>query len=121
MKLKASALAAFRAQLSTVKDGLGVTDKELADLVGTSAGTLRKWRNRKSDFFIRDAQMRKLHSLESIVSLGKEAFDDKGGLKEWIREKPLSFCGGTPLEFLMKNEYQRVRQSLAVLAYGVVA
>jgi len=99
--------------LIVVEAGLGLTEKELSEVLRVAPRTLNNWTSGNGIVNLKLIYVLKILDLEGIVILGLIAFRG-GNFQKWLRSQPPAY-DKTPLECLKRGEYERIRHSLSVI------
>jgi putative toxin-antitoxin system antitoxin component (TIGR02293 family) len=104
--------------VETVKAHLGLTDSEVARLLGIGEATLR--RARAAGAALDPATSDRLYRLTKIVAVAEEVLESAGNVATWIRRPQPALGGGVPLELLVTQAgAEQVETLLRRIDYGV--
>jgi len=85
-------MAEFRA----LAKWLGVTDDQLAPMLGISRATLHR---RRKAGHLESPESEKLVRFARLLSRATEVFEDEAAAREWLKAPAVAFGGETPLTF----------------------
>ncbi len=108
-------------QLSGHLDGLettlGITDAQLAQIVGTDRRTVRRWR--AGETFPQHDSRERLAALGDLVRRLGESFGSSPGAHRWLHTESGYFGGLRPIDALLSGRVDRVEAALEALDAGV--
>jgi transcriptional regulator with XRE-family HTH domain len=106
-----------RQALQALQEGMGLSDAELMEALGTSHRTLRRWRSGTAypQVLARQRLARMLRLQERV----REAFDDPDAVRRWLQAESRLLGGMTPAEALRVGRLDRAEAALEALDSGV--
>lgn len=109
----------FRAG-TTIKALLGLSDKEIAETIGTSEKTLQRMRKRKTPFSMVESD--RLYRMARIFTLASHVLGGDDVAREWLRKPQYGLGEELPID-LMKTEdgAREVEELLYRIEYGVLS
>jgi putative toxin-antitoxin system antitoxin component (TIGR02293 family) len=101
-----------------VAERLGITDVQLAELLGVSIRTLQRVPDSKSPL---SAQMSdRLYRLARIVAMAEYVLEGADSARVWMHEHQRALGGAKPLELISSEAgYREVEDLLGRIEYGV--
>ena len=101
-----------------VAERLGITDIQLAELLGVSIRTLQRVPNAKSPL---NAQMSdRLYRLARIVAMAEYVLEGADSARMWMHENQRALGGAKPLDVISSEAgYREVEDLLGRIEYGV--
>ncbi len=105
-------------KLGRVQNGLGVTQKELAQILKVSSNQLKSWmRTTLGRTDVDEAIFDKCEELEKLIRFGNVVLDSNMKFKKWLRSKDLPVYGdASPLDYVKQGDCGMVMYSLSVIA-----
>lgn len=108
IKLSLTERRMIKRLLKRLKNDLGITDGEFADILNISKYKLKYLSLNPQSYY-------KVGSIDAIVDRGKKILGTRG-FKKWVRSSPTIFNGRTPLDYLKTQEgYKIILHSLSVI------
>jgi transcriptional regulator with XRE-family HTH domain len=106
-----------RQALQSLQQGMGLSDADLIDALGTSHRTLRRWRSGTAypQVHSRHRLALMLHLLERV----QESFDGPDAVRRWLHSESRLLGGMTPVEALRVGRLDRAEAALEALDSGV--
>jgi transcriptional regulator with XRE-family HTH domain len=106
-----------RQALQSLQQGMGLSDAELIEALGTSQRTLRRWRSGTAypQVLARQRLARMLHLQERVL----ETFDGPDAVRRWLHSESRLLGGMTPAEALRVGRLDRAEASLKAIDSGV--
>jgi putative toxin-antitoxin system antitoxin component (TIGR02293 family) len=83
-------------EFRALADWLGVSDDQLAPLLGISRATLHR---RRKTGHLESPESEKLIRFARLLSRASEVFEDDAAAREWLKTPAVAFGGETPLTF----------------------
>lgn len=106
-----------RQALDTLEKGLGFSEDELAQALGTSRRTLQRWR--MGTAYPQQAMRQRLGELLQLYERVRDTFEGPDAPRRWLRN-PSRYMGGlTPVEAIRVGRLDRVTAALEALDSGV--
>ena len=104
----------------SMKEMLGLTDKEIAETLGTSEKTLQRKRKKNEPFSLVESD--RLYRMARIFALASHVLGEDDLAREWLHEPQYGLEEEIPIE-MMKTEAgaKEVEELLYRIEYGVLA
>ena len=102
---------------TTLRNHLGITDKELAQIIRVPKSTLAS-RKKRGRFSFEESE--RLYRIQRLFARAVEVFDDAEMARKWLKEKAYGLGELSPLEFAATEIGAReVENLLGRIEYGV--
>lgn len=105
-----------RQALDALEQGIGLSEDELAQALGTSRRTLQRWR--AGTAYPQQAMRQRLSALLGLMQRVQDTFDGPDAPRRWFHN-PSRYLGGmTPVEAIRVGRLDRVEADLEALHSG---
>jgi putative toxin-antitoxin system antitoxin component (TIGR02293 family) len=105
---------------NNVKTLLGLSDREIAETIGTSEKTLQRMRKKKAPFSMVESD--RLYRMARIFALASHVMGGDDIAKEWLHKPQYGLGEELPIEVIKTEEGAReVEELLYRIEYGVLA
>ncbi len=103
-----------------VKALLGLSDKEIAETIGTSEKTLQRMRKKRAPFSMVESD--RLYRMARIFALASHVMGGDDLARQWLREPQYGLGEEIPIEVMKTEEgAKEVEELLYRIEYGVLA
>jgi len=106
-----------RQALDALQKGMGLSDEELADALGTSHRTLQRWR--AGTAYPQQLARQRLAELLRLEERVRETFEGPDAVQRWARSQSRYLGGITPAEAIRVGRLDRAEAALEALDSGV--
>ncbi len=113
-----SSVIQLSSHLDDLESTLGITDAQLAQIVGTDRRTVLRWR--AGETFPQHDSRERLATLGNLARRLGEGFGSSPGAHRWLRAESGYFGGLRPIDALLSGRVDRVEAALEALDAGVV-
>lgn len=103
--------------IEQLQEDLGLTQKELASVLGTSGRTLERWITH-SHHPQQEARAR-IQALLALDQRLQETFDSRDTIKEWMRSRNRYLRGLRPVEVAATGRFDVVEAALDAMDEGI--
>ena len=108
---------ALGSAIDALQRGMGLSDDELADALGTSQRTLQRWRG--GAVHPRQLARQRLTDLLGLQERVRETFADPEAVRHWLHSESRYLGGITPAEAIRAGRLDRAETTLEALDSGV--
>lgn len=112
-----SLLVPLNDHLDSLESSLGITDAQLAQIVGTDRRTVRRWRT--GETFPQHDSRERLAALGDFARRLGESFGMSPVAHHWLHAESGYFGGLCPIDALLSGRVDRVEAALDALDAGV--
>lgn len=103
-----------------VKEQLGLSDKEIAESIGTSEKTLQRRKKRGEQFTMVESD--RLFRMTRIFALASEVLKSDENARKWLHRPQFGLGGDIPIDMMkIESGAKDVEELLYRIAYGDVA
>ena len=99
--------------LERAHEQLGITYKNLADIIGADESTVHRWR--RGSFSPSPVFRRQLDMLDDCVQRAGSVFDSWRRARAWVHTENEAFGDDRPLDVLRRGGFQQVMSELATV------
>lgn len=103
--------------LDALREGMGLSEEELAGALRTSHRTLERWRAGTAD--PQQLARQRLAELLHLQQRVRETFEGRDAVRRWFRSESRYLGGMTPAEAVRVGRLDRVEAALEALDSGV--
>jgi len=104
-------------QLNHLKSALGVTDAQLAQVIGTDARTVQRWYAEET--YPQHGSRKRIDDLGALVQRLHGGFKTPDGAALWLHAESGYFGGLKPIDALLRGRIDAVDAALEALDSGV--
>lgn len=112
-----SDLVQLSGQLDALEAAFGITDAQLAQIVGTDRRTVRRWR--ANETFPQHDSRERLAALANLALRLEESFHTPAGARRWLQAESGYFGGLRPIDALLSGRVDRATAALNALDAGI--
>lgn len=111
-------LGGFDRHLDEAKRVLGLSQAELAKIIGTTPRTVSRWRSTSRQHVEPNAAAaRKLRDIERMAFLMESDFGRRQSI-EWLRRPSKALRGQAPIDVMLDGDYERVLGLVLMFGQG---
>ena len=111
-------MSAVAQRLDSITSKTGVREREMAELLGTTAQTVHRWRKAQAD--PQSTHLRRILDLAFVAEELSELYEPDEA-RVWLYSRNRLLGGQRPVELISKGDVDTVLQVIAVLKDGAYA